>query len=185
MNSIAVIYKSKYGTTKQYAEWIADALGAALYEASTVKPSQLSTFDIVVFGGGLYAGGIDGIKLVKSGACKSLVVFTVGLADPTKTDYSVILDRNFSKDLQSRIKVFHLHGGMDYAALSFVHKLAMRFVRRRALTIAESERTQEDQLFLQTYGTKLDFTNREAIAPIVRYVTDLSTHSSSLHASLI
>ena len=59
MVNIAVVYKSRYGTTKQYAEWIAKALDAILLEASVVKPSQLASFDIVVYGGGLYAGRID------------------------------------------------------------------------------------------------------------------------------
>ncbi len=34
MGNIAVIYKSHYGTTGQYAGWIAKALGAQLFEAS-------------------------------------------------------------------------------------------------------------------------------------------------------
>ena len=87
MKNIAVIYKSKYGTTKQYAKWIAEELGASLFEASSINPSQLMTYDVVVYGGGLYAGGIIGVKLVTGNPCKSLVVFTVGAADPGTTDY--------------------------------------------------------------------------------------------------
>ena len=56
MTKIAVIYKSKYGSTKQYAEWIAQALDAPLFEASSVNPAQLAEYDVVVYGGGLYAG---------------------------------------------------------------------------------------------------------------------------------
>lgn len=29
MNNVIVIYKSKHGTTKQYAEWIAEDLGVS------------------------------------------------------------------------------------------------------------------------------------------------------------
>lgn len=49
---IAVIYKSKYGSTKQYAEWIAKELDASLFEATNIKPSQLLDYDVVVYGGG-------------------------------------------------------------------------------------------------------------------------------------
>ena len=115
MRNIAVIYKSKYGTTKQYAEWIAEALNATLLEASAVKPAQLAEFEIVVYGGGLYAGGVDGVKLVTKNPCKQLIVFTVGLADPKTTDYTAILNKNFTAEQLSKTKVFHLRGGINYA----------------------------------------------------------------------
>jgi len=121
MDKIAVIYKSKYGATKQYAEWIAQALDAALLEAGAVKPPQLASFDVVIYGGGLYAGGIDGVKLVAKNPCKSLVVFTVGLANPKITDYAAILSKNFTGEALSKIKVFHLRGGIDYNKLGLLH----------------------------------------------------------------
>ena len=65
MKNIAVIYKSYYGTTKRYAEWIADELNVSLFEASDIKPAQLLDYDVVIYGGGLYAGGIIGSKLVE------------------------------------------------------------------------------------------------------------------------
>ena len=173
MRNIAVIYKSKYGTTKQYAQWIAQALDVTLLEASTVKSSQLAAFDVVIYGGGLYAGGIDGIELVTKNSCRSLVVFTVGLANPETTDYADILNRNFSKELLSKTKVFHLRGGIDYEKLGFVHKMMMGMVHKSVLKKNESERTEEDTLFLQTYGKKVDFTDQHTIAPICDYVNHL------------
>ena len=91
MKKIAVIYKSKYGATKQYAVWIAESLEANIFEATDVSPSLLMEYDVIIFGGGLYANGINGVKLVTKNPCKSLVVFTVGLADPENTDYTEAL----------------------------------------------------------------------------------------------
>ena len=129
MNKIAVVYKSKYGTTKQYAEWIAEELGAPLFEVSSIKPLQLMDYDVVVYGGGLYASGIDGIKLVTKNPCKSLVVFTVGLADPIITDYSAVLAKNIPSERLPKVKVFHLRGGIDYGKLNLVHKVMKWQVR--------------------------------------------------------
>ncbi len=95
-----VIYSSKYGTTKQYAEWIAHELGAQAVPAGNVKPESLLEYDTVVYGGGLYAGGIAGVELVARNPCKKLVLFTVGLADPNTTDYSAILN-NENEDVPS------------------------------------------------------------------------------------
>ena len=173
MANIAVIYKSYYGTTKQYAEWIAEALDAQLFEASSIKPTQLMNFDVVVFGGGLYAGGIIGVKLVTENPCNSLIVFTVGAADPDTTDYSAILSKNFTQDLLPKVKVFHLRGGIDYAKLSIVHKGMMAMLKSmtsRTLKKSGAEASEEDKVFLESYGGKIDFTNRETIKPLIDYV---------------
>ncbi|MCL2851891.1 MAG: flavodoxin domain-containing protein [Defluviitaleaceae bacterium] len=172
MNNVAVIYKSKYGTTKQYAQWIAEALDAALLEASEIKPPQLMSYEVVVYGGGLYAGGIDGVKIVTKNPCKSLVVFTVGLADPNVTDYSVILKKNFTQEQLSATRIFHLRGGIDYNKLSIVHKGLMTLLRKMSLKKDVSELTDEDKLFLETYGAKLYFMDKDSIDPIVAFVKD-------------
>ena len=36
-----VVYSSKYGSTAQYARWIAEELRAPLFEAESVKPDKL------------------------------------------------------------------------------------------------------------------------------------------------
>jgi len=174
MKKIAVIYKSKYGTTKQYAEWIAKALEASLFESSKIKPSQLSNYDIIVYGGGLYASGILGVKLVTENPCKSLIVFTVGLADPDSTDYSEILNRNFTQKLLQKVRVFHLRGGIDYKKLGFIHKSMMALlIKFKVEKIPKEERTADNELMLETYGDKIDFTNEETIKPLIDYVRTL------------
>ncbi len=172
MKKIAVIYKSVYGTTKRYAQWIAEELGASLFEASSVKPAQLMDYDVVVYGGGLYAGGIIGVKLVAKNPCKELVVFTVGLATPEITDYSEILATNFSADKLADIKVFHLHGGMDYGKLGVAHRAMMAFKKKEAEKKPISERTSDDHAMIETYGGKFDFTDRDTIKPLVDYVNN-------------
>lgn len=170
MNNIAVVYKSKYGTTKRYAEWIAEALGAVLLEASTVNSSQLVSFDAVIYGGGLYAGGISGVELVTKNPCKTLIVFTVGTADPDTTDYAGILNKNFTQELLSETKVFHLRGGIDYKKLGLVNKGMMAMLKNMLLKKDKSELSDEDKALLDTYGKKVDFTDRIAIEPIVAFV---------------
>jgi menaquinone-dependent protoporphyrinogen IX oxidase len=170
MKKIAVIYKSVYGTTKRYAQWIAEELNASLFEASSIKPAQLMDYDLVIYGGGLYAGGISGVKLVTKNTCKSLVLFTVGLATPETTDYSDILTKNFTVEYLAKIKIFHLHGGMDYGKLGMVHKLMMAFKRKEVEKMPIADRTSDDQALLETYSGKIDFTDRETIKPLVEYV---------------
>jgi len=170
---VLVVYSSKYGTTKQYAKWIAEALGAKLAEAKAVKPQDLQTYDVVVYGGGLYAGGIAGVKLVTRNPCKNLVVFTVGLADPSTTDYSAILNKNIPPELLVKTKVFHLRGGIDYKQLGPIHKVMMAMMKSVIQKKPEDKRAPDDQEFLKTYGAKVNFSDSQSIEPLVGSVKSL------------
>jgi len=174
MKHIAVIYKSKYGSTKKYAEWIAEELGASLFEAASIKPPDLLAYDIVVYGGGIYVSSVNGVRLVTQNPCKSVVVFTVGAADPKTTDYTDILKKNFSQDFLSKTKVFHLHGGIDYTRLGLIHRLMMSMVKKARVDSKPPEkRTDDDRVFLETYGSKFDYTDKATIKPLVDYVRSL------------
>ena len=168
---IAVIYKSHYGTTKRYAEWTAEALDAELLERSSVKPEDLADYDLVVFGGGLYASGILGINLVTKNPPRELILFTVGLANPEETDYSEILDKNLPAGLRDKVKVFHFRGGIDYKKLNIVHRGLMAMMKK--MTIGNKDYAQlnsEERAFADTYGKEVDFTKQNNIIPLIDYI---------------
>jgi len=173
LSKIAVIFKSRYGKTKRYAEWIAEALNAPLFENANVKPHQLNDYDVVIYGGGIYAGGIDGVKLVAKNPCKSLVLFTVGVADPSVTDYTQILEKAFTPEQLSEAKVFHLRGGINYSKLSLAHKVMMAAMKKLIEKKPLAERESDDIGVLETYGKDVDFSDKASIEPLVEYVRAL------------
>jgi menaquinone-dependent protoporphyrinogen IX oxidase len=170
---IAVIYQSHYGATRQYAAWIAEELGADLMERREVYPDTLSKYDCVIYGGGLYAGGILGAGLVSKNSCKNLVVFTVGLADPETTDYAAILNKNFPEGSHKPLRVFHLRGSIDYKKLKLAHRVMMAMLKKVVERKPVSKRSEEDDEFIRTYGSAVDFIDRETIAPLISYVREI------------
>lgn len=170
---ILVAYTSKYGSTRKYAEWIASALNADLFAAQTVEPKILSQYHVVIYGGGLYAGGIAGVKLVTQNSCKNLIVFTVGLADPNSTDYSEIINTNFTPELLAKTKFFHLRGGIDYKKLGPVHKVMMAMMKGMIQRKPEYEREADDKEFLDTYNSKVNFEDKGTIDSVIAYVKGL------------
>ena len=177
MGKIAVIFSSKYGATKKYATWISEELGADLFDRADVKPSQISYYDIIVYGGGLYAGSISGIEFITKNKPKKLIVFTVGLANPATTDFSAILKKNFDSALLNDVKIFHLRGGIDYKKISIVHRIMMA-MQKKLIQFAlrkksPEEYTDEEQLFFKAYGKEIDFTDQLTIKPLVEYIRTL------------
>lgn len=174
MKQIAVIYKSKYGSTKKYAEWLAEELGADLIERRKADAATLKNYDVVVYGGGLYVGSIAGVDLVAKNPCKNLVVFTVGFENPETKDFSEVLSKDFSPDALKSIKTFHLRGSIDYESMSLLHKGMMAGLRKLILgKKGREELAGDDQMVLDTYGGSFDLTDRAAINPIVEYVRSL------------
>ena len=81
-----VTYASKYGSTKKYAQWIAEALSCDLRDSKAVNGTRLAQYDIIIHGGGLYAGGLSGINTIVKNfntiSGKEIILFSCGLADP-------------------------------------------------------------------------------------------------------
>ncbi|MGI6331281.1 MAG: flavodoxin domain-containing protein [Zhaonellaceae bacterium] len=63
MKSCVVLYQSKYGTTKKYAEWLAEELSCDLIETKKATIEQIEKYKTIILGGGIYASGIAGIVL--------------------------------------------------------------------------------------------------------------------------
>ena len=57
MNGI-IIYKSKYGATKKYAEWLSEATGFTCVSTKEADINKVAECDVVILGGGVYASGI-------------------------------------------------------------------------------------------------------------------------------
>lgn len=176
-----VIYESKYGTTKKYAEWIADALSCDLFERKSITPAKLLSYDTIIYGGGLYAGGVSGIGLLKKNfskiSNKNLILFTCGLADPADPDnvrhIMEGLTRVLTKEMLEKIKIFHLRGGIDYSKLNFIHKSMMAMLYNTMKKKDYDSLRNEDKEMLATYGKVVDFTDENAIIPIIQYVKAL------------
>lgn len=175
MNNTIVIYESKYGYTKQYAKWIAEALSCPLFEKKSVSKTDLQKADTIIYGGGLYAGGINGIKLIISDwnliSDKKVAVFTCGLAAPEEPTVAVHLKeaihKTFSPEMCKKITFFHLRGGMDYSRLTPIHRAMMAMLRKMLLKKDPSELDASDIGILETYGQTLDFTDKSTIQGII------------------
>jgi flavodoxin len=174
MGNVAVIFKTKYGHTKQYAEWISEELKCDLFEQSEISAEKMLGYDTTIYGGGLYASGILGIELITKNFSsikgKNIVVFTVGLADPDiKSQFEPIINKNFTDEMQKKINIFHLRGGINYKELGIVHK-AMMAALKSSVKNKKGELTDEDKQMLETYGEQIEFTDKGTIEPLVSFV---------------
>ena len=60
-----IIYKSRTGFTKRYAQWIAEELTCEIADYSDISKVDLDNFDLIIYGSRVHAGKIDSLNKVK------------------------------------------------------------------------------------------------------------------------
>ena len=104
-----VVYKSKYGSTKKYAEWIAEDTGFDCVEAGKANAKTIAEYDTVIFGGGLYASGIAGLSFLKKNLSsmngKKVIAFCCGASPYEESYFKEMKDYNM-KDQLADIPLF-------------------------------------------------------------------------------
>ena len=181
MTRTIVIFDSKYGFTEQYARWISAALGCPAVRRKDFDSADFSSCETIIYGGGLYAGGVSGIRLLTEHwnqlSGRNVVLFTCGLADPADPDNAAHIRTSLSKalsaEMMEKIHLFHLRGGIDYARLNLKHKAMMAMLRRWLLRKDPGSLRIEDRQLLETYGKQIDFTSQSAIEPLIRLCISL------------
>lgn len=80
----AIIYQTKTGSTKKYANWIAEATGAEVMTFDQAAEADLSSFDRVIASSGTYAGRMPLTKFLKDNWSelkeKEIFILAVGAA---------------------------------------------------------------------------------------------------------
>lgn len=176
MKKVAVVYKSKYGSTEKYAKWIAEDTGADIFKVSEVKVGKLEEFNTIVYCGGLYAGGILGFSFIKnnySKLCdKKLIVVAVGATLKKDEAIEEIKGRNLTDEMKDKVQLFLLRGGLNYKKMNLIDRFLM-FLLVKSVKLKKAEELDDDTKgLIATYGKVVDFTNKDAIAPIISAINN-------------
>ncbi len=174
MNAI-VVYKSKYGSTKTYAEWIGEELGCDVVDAKNIKADDLLKYDTIVYGGGLYAEVINGVILITKNfdklAGKKIAVYTTGITPLDCREYydKMVIEKNFKdKNVLDNIKVFNFLGKMKLDELSLVHRTSLKTLKK--IMSSKENPTDMEKLLVELCDADDDYTDRNAINDLIEYV---------------
>lgn len=169
-----VVYRSKTGFVKKYAEWIARELSIEALSGEKIETGDLVGYDTIIFGGGLYAGGINGIKLIKkaieSYPDKRIIIYISGASPGHKSEIDEVWKNNFSKEEMANLGLFYLRGGFDFNRLGIKDKMLMTLLKKKLES--KKELTEDEEGMLAAYGKPVDFTDKSSIEPLIEYARD-------------
>lgn len=175
-----VLYKTKYGSAKQYAEWIAEDLNCVAMDVKDVKVNDLKEYDTIILGGGLYANSIAGASLIVKNydklKNKNLVFFTVGITPIDCRDYydRLVMEKSFSEEMRGNVKVFNFLGKMLTDELTLAHRSALKMLK--GIMQNKENPTEMEKMLVDLCDYNKSEMSRDQIDELVKYVKDFETN---------
>ncbi len=171
-----IIYGSRYGSAKRYAERLAELTGFEAVAHSAAK--NIGSFDRVIYIGAIYAGSVLGLKssVKKMTEKQELIVVSVGLTD-TADQTNIGNIRNTIKSqipahFYNENRIFHLRGAIDHNQLGFFYHLLMRMIHSKASKTPAEELDATAKAVLETYGKRVDYVDFNKLQTILDIIKE-------------
>ena len=177
----AIIYKTKYGSTRTYAQWLADDLQAALFEAETISARQLEAYDQVIFGGSIFASGVRGIQWLKKNYPqlhdKRIAVFAVGASPSCESTIAAIRGRSLEAEL-AQLPFFYLRGRFDEQHMTWPDRKLCGFLKKQLEKKPDEELVGWERSLVEAYSQSggkpvtLDWVSKGQLAPLLAWARE-------------
>src|SRR5450755_2164494 len=130
-----IVYKGKYGATRQYAEWIGEELQLPALTPDSLDLERLAISDFVVIGGSVYMGEWLTRRWLKQHENilknKKLFLFVVcGTPSSEKQKQEHIAKYNVPAQILDRSPIFFLPGRLVMKQLSWKDRLMIKLGAR-------------------------------------------------------
>jgi menaquinone-dependent protoporphyrinogen IX oxidase len=175
MNQL-IIYGSKYGSTKMYANELSKRTNIKAIDFKKVE--SLDKINTVIYFGGLYAGGVLGlsetIKKIDTYDDKKIIIITVGLSNPNAKENIDNIKDSIKKQVPEKVfnkcKIFNLRGSIDYGKLNMMHKIMMKALYNKTKNLPPEKQTSESKALIETYNKRVNFVDFDTLGKIIEII---------------
>ena len=174
-----ILYQSKYGATKRYADWMVRETGFDCICTKDAKIQDVLQYDTVIFAGGIYASGIAGLSFLKKHFSKlqgkQIAVFFVGASPYTEEAFKEIYAHNFQNSLQG-IPCFYARGAWNADAMSWKDRTLCKMLQKAvAKQDSSTYAPWQKALMDATEKGACDWTDQKYLEPLLGWVKGENT----------
>ena len=170
---LLILYKSKTGFTKKYAEMIAVETGGTAMDVKAAEPGILSSFDQIVFGSRMHAGRIDGLgdirKLLRENEASLLALFVTGAMPNTETHtIADMWKNNLTEEELSSLPHFYMQSGLYYEKMGIFDRIMMEmfvFIMKH-----KKAKSHNEMHLAKIIAHSYDISSKDYIWPLVKYL---------------
>jgi len=136
----------------------------------------MSEFDVVVYGGGLYAGMINGYKKAKemfekSSAKKFILFATGGTPNEATKEIEEVWKHNLSAEELESIPHFYMQGGICYEKMSLPDKTIMKMMSK--VLNKKKNKDSAEEGFTQAIKSSYDISSKEYAEPLIKCLLEV------------
>lgn len=168
-----ILYKSKYGATKKYAQWLQELTGYECIETKKANIKEILKYDVIILGGGVYASGIAGLSFIKNNidvlTDKKLAVFCAGASPYDEEVYEQIRTMHF-KDKLENIPLFYCRGAWDMDNMTFADRTLCKLLQKAVAKQAPDTYEPWQKALMEAGKQKCDWTDKEYLNPLLEYI---------------
>ena len=172
MNGI-VIYRSKYGAARKYAQWIAERTGFVLKDIVDVRQKDILEAENVVVGFGVYASQLPGVNFLsrnhKDLIGKRVFIYACG-ATPYDEDYVRTLHDNSLTGPLEPLPLFYMRGAFDINSMSFMDRQMCRMLIGAVRRKEPSDREPWEKALLEAGDRPKDWTSEEQLEELLEAI---------------
>ena len=163
---VLIAYRSKYGSTKQYAEWIQQDTKGDLVNVENGDEPDLARYDILIIGGYVRTGKIVIAPFIKDHWSvmngKEVILFTTSGTPPRHPKMQGIYEKSLPEEIRKEITYFPLPGRISGKDLTLWDKIL----------IAIGRIVEQDETLKKDMGKDFDGVNRDNLLPLFEYLKD-------------
>lgn len=167
-----ICYQSKYGSTRQYAEWIHKEIKSDLVDIEKEHEPDFKSYDVIVFGSYLRMGKVKIAQTLINNwegiQDKEIILFTISGLPIEHPLVRKAYEDSLPEGMRNKIKHFPLRGRSVNKNLTLLDKLLM-FV---------GSAMEKDEETKKGMRTDFDGVKQESLAPLFSYLRAKEGHQA-------
>lgn len=172
-----ILYQSKYGATKKYADWLVEMTDFDCREVSKAALDTVEQYETIIFCGGIYASGIAGLSFLKKNIAKlkdkKILIFCVGASPYDEDALSEIKARNLTGGLQN-IPLFYGRGMWDESHMTFIDRNLCKILQKSVAKKDPGTYEPWMKALMCAVGQTCDWTDKSYLTPLLESLENLT-----------
>ena len=171
-----IVYQSKYGTTKKYATWLREKTGFEMIKTKDASVEKLLNYDILIFGGGIYASGITGLTFVKKNyeklKDKKILLFCDGASPYHKETIEQMFKQNL-QELYDLLPCFYCRGAFHMKAMTFIDRNLCKLLIKSVKKKKSEDLLVWGKALLEAGDGPNDWSDPSYLEPLLKAIDDI------------
>lgn len=159
-----ILYKTQYGSTRQYAEWLSKEISIPAINLEDFSNDDIDNYEFLIIGSNIKVGKIKAAGWIKNHfnylRDKNLILFTVCGSYADAEEQSKVLKDNFPQEIRTSIDYFSLPGRLNLSELTFWDNFVIKM----------GSKFYPDKEAAERMASGFDWVDRKKLKPIINLV---------------